>query len=53
MSEEFHCSLVVRTPHFHCQGPRFNPWWGKQDPASHKVQPKKENKTNQKTMTNP
>ena len=19
---------VVETPCFHCQGPRFNPWWG-------------------------
>ena len=22
---EFHGSPVVRTPHFHCQGPGFNP----------------------------
>ena len=31
---EFPGSPVVRTLHFHCQGPRFNPWLENQDPAS-------------------
>ena len=25
---KFPSHLVVRTPHFHCQGPGFNPWSG-------------------------
>ena len=33
---------MVGTPHFHCQGPRFDPWLGKWDPASPTVWPKKE-----------
>ena len=32
---------VVKTPYFHCRGPRFDPWLGNQDPACHVVQPKK------------
>ena len=38
---EFPGSPVVRTPCFNCQGPRFSPWWGNQDPASWAVWPKK------------
>ena len=33
---------MVGTPHFHCRGPRFDPWSGKWDPASPTVWPKKE-----------
>ena len=32
---------VVRTQCFHCQGPGFNPWSGKQNPASCMMKPKK------------
>ena len=32
---EFPGSPVARTPHFHCQGCRFNPWSGNCDHASH------------------
>ena len=32
---------VVRTPHFPCGGPRFDPWLGNWDPTSHTAQPKK------------
>lgn len=28
LREEFPVSLVVGTPHFHCQGPGFDPWSG-------------------------
>ena len=31
---EFSGCPVVRTPHFHCPGPGFNPWSGNQDPTS-------------------
>ena len=40
---------MVRTPSFCCQGPRFNPWLGKLDPASHMVLPKKK-KVNKKNI---
>ena len=42
---------MVRTQHFHCRGPEFNPWSsGNYDPTSHVVQQKKrkEKKKNQK-----
>ena len=32
---------VVRTPRSHCRGPRFIPWSGNEDLASHTVWPKK------------
>ena len=38
---EFPGGPVVRTLFFHCPGPRFNPWPGNYDPASHMKQPKK------------
>ena len=28
---------LIKTWPFHCQGPRFNPWLGNQDPTSHVV----------------
>ena len=37
-------SPVVRTPCFHCQGPRFDPWSGNQDPANHMACPKQKEK---------
>ena len=36
-SWEFPGNPVVRTLHFYCRGPRFNPWWGIQDPGSLEV----------------
>ena len=41
---EFPGDPVGRTPGFHCQGCRFNPWLGNYNPESHVVQPKE--KTN-------
>ena len=38
---EFPGGLVVRTLRLHCWGPRFNPWWGNEDPTSRTVQQKK------------
>ena len=32
--QEFPRDLVVRTPHFHCQGPGFSAWLGSQDPTN-------------------
>ena len=32
---------VVKTPHLHCRGYGFNPWWGNKDPPRHMVWPKK------------
>ena len=40
-SWEFPGATVIRTPHSHCWGPRFNPWLGNWDPTSHGAQPKK------------
>ena len=37
---EFPSGPVVRTPHFLCSGPGFDPWSGNQDPTSHTTQPK-------------
>ena len=36
---EFPGGSVVRTQCSHCPGPRFNPWWGKQNSKSHGIQP--------------
>ena len=33
-------SPMVKTPHFHCRGRRFNPWSGNKDPACCTVRPK-------------
>ena len=40
---EFPGGQAVRTPHFHWQGPWFDPWLGKQD-TSQVVGPKKKKK---------
>ena len=34
---------MVKTPHFHCRGHRFDPWSGSQDPTSHEAWQKKKN----------
>ena len=34
-------SPVVKTPCFHCQGLRFNPWSGSQDPTRREVPKRK------------
>ena len=44
MLRELSGGLVVRTLHFHCQGPGFNPWLSNKDPASSTVEPKKKKK---------
>ena len=38
---DFFGGPVVRTQHFHCWGPGFNPWLLKQDPISHTAWPEK------------
>ena len=35
--KEFSGSPMVRTSHSRCQGPRFDPWSGNEDPTSHKT----------------
>ena len=35
---------VVKTPCFHCQECRFNPWSGNSDPTCHAAGPKKKKK---------
>ena len=45
MLRELSRGLVVRTLHFHCQGPGFNPWLRNKDPASSTVKPKKKKTT--------
>ena len=41
MLRELSGDPVVRTLHFHYQGPGFNPWLRNQDPASTTVEQKK------------
>ena len=31
---QFFAGQVVKAPHFHCRGPRFNPWLGSYNPTS-------------------
>ena len=35
---------MVRNPHFHCQGCRFDPWLENSDPASREAVKKKKHK---------
>ena len=44
--QDFPGSPVVRTQHFHCRGPGFNPWSGNWDPASLAAWPKKKKRRN-------
>ena len=41
--KEFPGGPAAGTPHFHCRGPRFNPWWEKQDPTCCMAWPKNKN----------
>ena len=49
-SWDFHGSAVAKTPHFHCQGCRFNPWSGNQDPTCCIVCPKQKRKKEKRCM---
>ena len=44
---------MVRTVHFHCQGPRFHPWSGNQDPTKHTAGPGIKEKMIQTEMERP
>ena len=42
---------MVRTWHFPCHGPRFNPWLGNENPTSLTEQPKKKKKKRTKNIS--
>ena len=48
--EEFLGSPLVRTLCFHCQGPRFDPWWGTKIPRAVQSGKKKKIKGNKKLL---
>ena len=39
---------VIKTPCFHCRGPGFHPWLGKQNPTCHMAQQRKKRKGRKK-----